>query len=309
MPLSLGPRRRVTSLVLWLCLGPSPLAAQDQLDSLAARLVGMTAISGYERAMVDTVARLLPGAVRDRAGNLVLEIGTGAPHLLLACPLDEAGYVVGGIRGDGYLTLRRVGPGAGPRADERLQGQRVTVFGRNGAVPGVVGVRSVHLTRGRGPAPGFTLDDAYIDVGAASAAEATALGIGVLSPVARTKSPHHYGADLLAAPSAGRRAACAALLAAARHPGVVAGRITIAFVVEQRFTGRGLLTLRHERGPFSMTVLVDGEPAPAHWDPGFGTVDAWLVPVRYAGTPVETVSLTDVRALGQRLRSLTGGTP
>ncbi len=310
MSLSPGRYGRVVWLMVGVCLGPRAVTAQDSLDSLAARLVGMTAVSGYEQAVIDTMVGLLPGAVRDRAGNAVLEIGSGEPHVLVVCPIDEAGFVVGGIRPDGYLTLRRAGPGAGPRAEERLQGQRVTVFGRKGAVPGVVGVRSIHLTRGRDAAPAFTLDDAYVDVGAASANEVAALGIAVLNPVARTKAPHRYGADLLAGPGAARRAACAALLSAARHrQGSRSGRTTIAFAVEQRFTRRGLLTLLHQRGPFVRTVLVDGDPAPTRWDPGFGAVDSWLVPVRYPGTPVETISLTDVRALEQRLLSLIGGAP
>jgi len=44
----------------------------------------------------------------------------------------------------------------------------VTVFGRRGAVPGVVAVRSTHLTRGRptGAEAPFSVDNAYVDVGA-----------------------------------------------------------------------------------------------------------------------------------------------
>ena len=78
-------------------------------------------------------------------------------------------------------------------------------------------MRSVHLTRGRAAAgeQPFSVDDAWVDVGAASAAEVEALGIGVLAPVALAKRPQRYGDGLLAAPAAGRRAACAALLAAA----------------------------------------------------------------------------------------------
>ena len=308
MPRCIARCGQIMVLAIGAWAAPTRAGAQESLDELAVRLAGMTAVSGYEQAMVDSLLPVLPGSTRDRAGSAVLDIGSGGSHTLIVCPIDEAGYVVGGIRADGYLTLRRVGPGPGPRADERLQGQRVTVFGRKGAVPGVVGVRSVHLTRGRGPAPMFTLDDAFVDLGASSVAEVAALGVTVLSPVARAKAPHRYGSDLLAGPAVGRRAACAALLSAARRPRTSAW-IAVAFAVEQRFTGRGLLTLMHERGPFTRTILVDGESAPGRWDPGFGVVDSWLVPVRYPGTPVETISLTDLRALEQRLSSLIGGTP
>src|SRR2546421_8192351 len=112
---------------------------------------------------------LLPVATRDRIGNVTLSLGRGAPKRLLSCALDEIGYVVGNITDDGFILLRRVGGGArlSPLFDQQIEGHRVTLFGRRGAVPGVVAVRSTHLTRGRpqrDEAP-FTVDNAYVDVG------------------------------------------------------------------------------------------------------------------------------------------------
>jgi putative aminopeptidase FrvX len=281
---------------------------------LAVRLAAMTAVTGYEQAMVDTVLSLLPGARRDRAGNAVLVFGSGSPSRLAACPLDETGFVVGRVRPDGWLTLRR-SPARlrlpGPLFDQQLEGQRVTVFGARGAVPAVVAVRSVHLTRGRGSLPQepFTVDDAYVDVGAASGREAEALGVAVLNPVTLTKRPHRYGTDRLAAPWAGRRAACAALLAAVRHAGVERGTVArsgttvIAFVVEQQLGVRGLLTLATTRGPFSETWIadavggaaaVDAAELPAGPRAALGRIHGWDVATSYPGTAVETVSLGDV---------------
>src|SRR5205814_1315639 len=80
---------------------------------------------------------------------------------------------------------------------QELEGHRVTVFGTRSAVPGVVAVRSTHLTRGRvatgAPDPVFTVDNAYVDVGASSAAEVQALGIAVLAPVSLAKRPQLHG--------------------------------------------------------------------------------------------------------------------
>src|SRR5207302_262655 len=142
------------------------------VDPLAIRLGSMTAVTGLEQAMTDSLLGLLPGSTRDRAGNVTLTIGQGAPKRLVQCPLDELGYVVGNITGDGYVLLRRVGaPTTYPLFDQQLEGHRVTVFGTKGAVPGVVAVKSTHLTRGRvgsgAPDPVFTVDNAYVDVGAA----------------------------------------------------------------------------------------------------------------------------------------------
>ena len=147
------------------------LALQNP-ESLAIRFSGMTAITGYEQGMTDSLLALLPGSTRDRIGNVTLTLGRGAPRRLVYCALDEIGYVVGNITDDGYLLLRRVGGGLrlSPLFDQQLEGQRVTLFGRKAAVPGVVAVRSTHLTRGRPTRdePPFTVDNAYVDIGAAT---------------------------------------------------------------------------------------------------------------------------------------------
>lgn len=298
------------------------------MADLAVRLAGASAVTGYERALGDTLLALLPGARRDRAGNIVLELGRGEPRRLAACPLDEAGYVVGRIRPDGYLTLRRSpgSPAADPLFDQQLEGQRVTVFGARGPVPGVVAVRSIHLTRGRPPPSEqpFALDDAYVDVGATAEPDLAALGIRVLAPVTLAKRPHRYGVDRLAAPVAARRAACAALLAAARavgespagratgagsaagEPGPApAGTTVVAFVVEQNLGARGLRALAATRGPFAETRVADGEGAAAGAVPAaaLGAFRPWSLHARYAGTPVETVSLAEVERLARSIEA------
>ncbi len=274
------------SLTALLALVPLAAARAQSLDSLAVRLGAMSAVTGMEDAMADTLLAMLPGAVRDRAGNVVLTRGSGTPVRLAVCGMDEIGYVVGDINAQGYLTLRRVGGTAvGPLYDQFLEGQRVTVFGRNGPVPGVVGVRSTHLTRGR-PADGdppFSLDNAWVDVGASTAAEAQQLGIAVLSPVTRAKTVHRYGpgGNLVAAPWIAQRAACAALLSASQRMNPAGGTAMVAFVARWQFARDGLAYLTST-------------------NPGATIVVAQLAG-RYEHTPVETVALTDVRALEARL--------
>jgi putative aminopeptidase FrvX len=266
-------------------LPPVRLSAQSDLDRLALRFASMTAVTGLEQAMVDSLAALLPGSTRDRTGNVTLTLGQGAPKRLLTCPLDEVGYVVGNILPDGFLLLRRVG---GPRLayplfDQQLEGHRVTVFGTRAAVPGVVAVKSTHLTRGRvatgAPEPVFTVDDAYVDLGAASAAEVQALGIALLAPVSLTKRPHVYGERLLAAPVAARRAACAALATAVQAKPKVRGTVVVAFTVQSLYASNaGLASVQALLGPFE-------------------DIKTATLPARYADTAVETVALADADRL------------
>jgi putative aminopeptidase FrvX len=98
-------------------------------DSLTVRFSAMTAVTGYEQAMGDSLLALLPGSTRDRIGNVTLSLGRGTPKRLVYCDLDEIGYAVGNITNDGYVTLRRVGGGARlyPLFDQQIEGHRVTL--------------------------------------------------------------------------------------------------------------------------------------------------------------------------------------
>src|SRR5690348_397485 len=99
---------RMRSFFFFLAVPATLVAQSPDAGALAERFTRMTAVTGFERAALDSVARLFPDARRDRAGNVVIDRGNG-PATLIVCPFDEVGYVVGNIRDDGWLTLRRVG--------------------------------------------------------------------------------------------------------------------------------------------------------------------------------------------------------
>ncbi len=314
------PRWSQPSALALVALAAAPLRAQTLAD-LVPRLAAMSAVTGLEDAMADTLLRLLPGATQDRAGNVVLVRGAGAPVRVAACPMDEMGYVVGSVTPEGYLTLRRVGTTAvGPLYDQFLEGRRVTVFGRRGAVPGVVGVRSTHLTRGRsaGPDDPFSLDQAYVDIGAESEAQVEALGVTVLAPVTRAKQPHAYGPGhgLLAAPWVGQRAACAALLSAALRAEAAPGTTVVAFTRRRHFAHDGLAFVVRAwpdaeiLGLGLTTAAAPGSGPTASRDSvGGRPVTQWHLPATHVRTPAETVALADVRVLEDQVARWLGGRP
>jgi putative aminopeptidase len=284
---------RLALLLLSLIPPFGRLYSQD-VSSLTERLTALTAVSGSERALTDSLLAWLPGATRDRFGNVTLALGKGEPKRLASCAVDEVGYIIGNITDDGYVRLRRV-PGVLPQPlfdQQMLEGQRVTVMGDAGPVPGVVAVRSTHLTRFRGAAaaaePPFTVDDAWLDVGATSRADVAHLGIHVLSAVARLKRPLRYGDGLLAAPFAGPRAACAALLAAALGKPAPRGTVVVAFTIQNNYAQTGLKAVRALQGPFA------DELAPS-------------VPSQFRFTPVETVSLAAADSVRRAIVQWIGG--
>jgi len=101
--------------------------------------------------------------------------------------------------------------------------------------------------------------------------------------VTLAKQPLAYGDRLLAAPAAGRRAACAALAAAVRAKPKVKGTVVVAFTVQSLYaTNAGLGTVTTLLGSFDDTKTV-------------------TLPTHYVDTAVETVALRDADALTQEL--------
>ena len=215
--------------------------------------------------------------------------------------MDEWGYVVGNIHEGGYLTLRRVGRGNPPQFDQGHEGHRVTIWGSRGPIPAVVGTPSTHLRRGRAWPQDrmFTVDDAYVDLGAESPDQVRRLGVDVIAPVALEKVPHAYGTGLLAGPEAGQRGACAALARAYLNRPEVTGTVVIAFTVESRIGHRGLTTLTKTRGPFDATFLLD-YPLRGDLD-ALGTLNSQSLETRYDGWQVETIDLANVESMAERI--------
>jgi putative aminopeptidase FrvX len=296
-------------LSLNILLAPSGLHAIQDVSSLAARLTGMTAVSGFEQAMSDSLIQLLPGAQRDRAGNVIAILGDGQPVRAAVCPMDEPGYVVGGIQEEGYVTLRRVGSGIPPYFDQGHAGHRVTIWGGSEPVPAVVSIPSTHLRRGRsgGSESMFDVDEMYLDLGATSPDDVGSRGVRLLNPVALEKQPHRYGESLLSGLHAGQRSACAALIAAHRDAPRLTGSLVVAFTVESRIGHRGVYTLLNGYGPFESTLLV-AYHGPRQMEDGFGDVVRMGVETRYTGWQVETVDLTELQPLVRSIREWMRGT-
>ncbi|HEU4988206.1 MAG TPA: hypothetical protein VFT41_00325, partial [Gemmatimonadaceae bacterium] len=231
--------------------GFAPTArAQAPHDAVASvqSWIRLPAAPGHERFATDRIQAADPGWTRDALGNLVKTRGTGSPVRVVACGLDAPAYVVSEIRDDGYLRVQM--DGNGPRRllwDQFNEGQRVFVMTANRAtpgkvqmVPGVFGVRSTHLWRGRTPHDGpTTIEDLWLDVGARSRAEVAKMGIQMLDPVFRDMVPWQVG-DEAVGPEAGARAGCAAV-AAVSHETPKTGTTVFVISVQSGFSNAGLL--------------------------------------------------------------------
>lgn len=242
------------------------------------QLVQTPAVPGYEQELSRAMAQRL-GAYSpklDGLGDVVITLGSGSPNRLLVAPLDEPGYVVSDITAQGYLRLQRLPQfGALPLFNELYSAQPVKLRSTQGRwIDGVIAGPSVHLQPGRKQPPDLDdIENMYVDIGAATAAEARSSGADVLSPLAIDRTLYQMGFGKWTAPAVGDRFGAAALVEVLRGLDAqkLRGRLTVAFVTQQWTGARGLQRLLDEVKPEELIYvgrLTRGPASPG--PPGMG---------------------------------------
>jgi putative aminopeptidase FrvX len=132
--------------------------------------------SGYETApaaVFRDAASAFAEVVTDVMGSVWARVpGTaGGPTLAIVGHIDEIGLIVSHIDDDGFLRFRGVG-GWDPQI---LVGQRVVLGTREGAIPGVVGKKPIHLLKEEERKKVARVEELHIDIGAQDGDEARGL--------------------------------------------------------------------------------------------------------------------------------------
>jgi putative aminopeptidase FrvX len=294
------------------------LAAQS-LPERFLELVQAQGVAGYEADVREAVQRQLPAWVRprvDETGNLIVTLGTGQPHIALVANLDEGGYVVSRITDDGFLRLHRHTTGASHRlGDQFVVGQPVIVRTSGGRmVSGVTATPSTHLRGLVDPAETARLksvQDLWVDVGAAGPAEVAQLGIRLLDPVSLRERAQPLANGRVAGVASQQRAGAQVLIETLRGlPGspAVSGTLTVAWVTQSQFGSRGLArlaqTIRPDRVYLVGRPAAREPPPPAGWEKA--TIEAKSVPALFMETPVEVVDTRDITSLALALAAAAG---
>lgn len=233
--------------------GTAAAAARSVPGDLLSDLqhyVQTAAVPGYEQDLLLPIAQQLAAYSPkvDSLGNVVITIGSGAPNRLLVAPIDEPGYVVSDITAQGYLRLQRLPQfGVLPLFNELYSAQPVQIHTASDKwIDGVIAGPSVHLQPGRSHPPDLDdIENMYVDIGAASAAQAQSAGADVLSPLAIDRTLYQMGFGKWTAPAIGDRFGAAALVEVLRSldPQKLRGRLTVAFATQQWTSARGLQRL------------------------------------------------------------------
>jgi len=157
-----------------------------EIPSLLERLLQTIAPSGHEEpaAAIWREEASFASLSADGLGSSIARIGDAAPLLAVVGHIDEIGLVVTHIDEKGFLYFAPIG-GWDPQI---LVGQRVSVRTRDGAVPGVVGRKPIHLLDPDQRKKVVELKGLHVDVGAVDRDEAASL-VRVGDPIAIAAEP------------------------------------------------------------------------------------------------------------------------
>ncbi|MDA0815651.1 MAG: M42 family metallopeptidase [Chloroflexi bacterium] len=214
---------------------PSDLYEADlELLERLSNVHGPTGFEGPVRAIVrEELEPVVHGLETDGVGSLIarLDGASERPRIMFAAHMDELGALVRRITAEGYLKFQPLGGWL----DQALINQRWVVLTRNGPVPGLTGIKTVHVMSSEDRGKVFKRDDMFIDVGATSREDAeTRLSIRPGDPVAPdSRYQPMAGGDLLMGKAWDDRVGVGVMVQALRalraegHPNTVFGVATV----------------------------------------------------------------------------------
>ena len=170
----------------------------------------------------------------DTMGNLIVwkRGRKSAGHkIMFTAHMDEVGIVVTGITKKGYLRFDFIGA-----VDRRVALGRKVVIGPN-QVPGVIGMKAVHLVDAEERKKIPKTEALYVDIGAADQKEAEEL-LSLGDCGAFVCEPEMFGSGFLKAKALDDRAGCAVLLQLLREDLPV--DLTAVFTVQEEVGARGI---------------------------------------------------------------------
>jgi len=148
------------------------------------RLLNAAGPSGFETAPArvwrEEAESFASEVWTDVTGNSVASLNPqGRPRVMMAGHIDEIGLQITYVDENGFVFFDEIGGWD----SQVLVGQRGRVLGRDGAVPGVMGKRPIHLLKPEEREKATKTRDLWVDLGASSVTEVKELGVRVGDPM------------------------------------------------------------------------------------------------------------------------------
>ncbi len=153
-----------------------PLDATAQLLKALSEAPGPSAFEEDVRRIVVAEYTALGATIEyDGLGSVLATLPGGAagPRIMVTAHMDEVGLMVQHITADGFIRVKTLGG----ILEQALPDQRWTILGRGGPVVAVSGLRTTHVLPAAQRGVVWSLDDTFLDVGAASREEVERMGI------------------------------------------------------------------------------------------------------------------------------------
>jgi putative aminopeptidase FrvX len=214
-----------------------------------------TATSGREEPMIRLISEdfrsFTDDVTVDSFGNVMARFEASTPTddtIMVFAHTDQLGMVVTKVEDSGFIRVVRLG-GVPERV---LPGSVVKILAHSGdVVTGVMGTPPHHLTPESMKYSVPTIDKAYIDVGASSAADVDALGIMVGDHVAYEPRFERLAHNRVAGTALDDRGGCAVLVsvaeALAKKPAPV--NVVVVATVQEEFNLRGAMVAAEKIKP------------------------------------------------------------
>ena len=164
-------------------LASPTVALADPTETLLRTLSEAPGPSGFEEAvraiMVPRMKAASDELRYDGLGSVIARSGNSGPRVMVDAHMDELGGVLRRVTPDGFVSMQMLGGWL----DQALAGQRWVIIGSKGPVHAVSSIRDIHLAPAEERGALIRRDQVFLDVGARTAAEVTALGIAPGDPV------------------------------------------------------------------------------------------------------------------------------
>ena len=133
-------------------------------------LASLPGVSGHEQkvreALCASIREMGYEPRTDVLGNVIVKTGNSGPKVMVDAHMDEVGLVVTGIEKNGFVRFQKVGG-----IDDRVLLSKRVFIGKD-RVPGVIGVKAIHMQEPKEREQVIPWHALTIDIGARSSEEA-----------------------------------------------------------------------------------------------------------------------------------------